>query len=110
MISNTTQDLELFNLQQGLTTAQGNITTLGTLAGTANINALAAIDLANQKSWILFFQKPLRSDISNNVYLDFDTNYFKVDTSSNKLSLSDTFLKKTLVIIYISILEKLESV
>ncbi len=79
MISNTTQDLELFNLQQGLTTAQGNVTSLGTLAGTANINALAAIDLANQKSWILFFQKPLRSDISNNVYLDFDTNSFKID-------------------------------
>ena len=50
MISNTTQDLELLQLQQGLTTAQGNITTLGTLAATANINALAAIDLANQKS------------------------------------------------------------
>jgi hypothetical protein len=59
MISNTTQDLELFNLQQGLTTAQGNTTTLGTLAGTANINALAAIDLANQKSWIFFFFKNL---------------------------------------------------
>ena len=94
MISNTTQDLELFQLQSGLSTAQANITTLGVLAGTANTNALAAINLANQKSWILFFQKPLRSDISNNVYLDFDTNYFKVDASSNKLSLSDTFFSK----------------
>ena len=56
MISNTTQDLELFNLQQGLTTAQGNIATLGTLAGTANINALAAIDLANQKAGYYFFK------------------------------------------------------
>ena len=56
---------------------------MGTLAGTANVNALAAIDLANQKSWILFFQKPLRSDISSNVYLDFDTNYFSIDASNN---------------------------
>ncbi len=40
--------------------------------------ATAALNLANQKSWILFFQKPLRTDISNNVYFDFDTNYFKV--------------------------------
>ena len=55
MISNTTQDLELIQLQTGLSTAQANITSLGVLAGTANVNALAAIDLANQKSWILFF-------------------------------------------------------
>ena len=94
MISNTTQDVELIQLQSKMIKAEGDIITLGTLAGTANINALAAIDLANQKSWILFFQKPLRSDISNNVYLDFDTNYFKVDASSNKLSLSDTFFSK----------------
>ena len=94
MISNTTQDLELIQLQQGLITAQGNITTLGAGLFLAAGEATAALDLANQKSWILFFQKPLRSDISSNVYLDFDTNYFKVDTSSNKLSLSDTFFKK----------------
>ena len=106
MISNTTQDLELLQVQSELSTAQANITSLGVLAGTANINALAAIDLANQKSWISFSQKPLRSDISSNVYLDFDTKYFKVDTSHN-LSLSDTFWKKTLVIIYILLLEKL---
>ena len=83
MISNTTQDAELIQLQTGLTKAQGDITSLGTLAGTANANALAAINSANQKSWILFFQKPLRSDISNNVYLDIDTNYFSVDASNN---------------------------
>jgi len=59
MISNTTQDVELIQLQTGLTTAQGDIITLGTLAGTANINALAAINLANQKSWILFFRNKL---------------------------------------------------
>jgi hypothetical protein len=50
MISNTTQDVELIQLQSGLTKAQGDIVTLGALAGSAN---------ANQKSWILFFQKPL---------------------------------------------------
>jgi hypothetical protein len=71
IISNTTKDLELIQLQSGLSSAQASITTLGVLVGTANINALAAIDLANQKSWILFFQKPLRCDISNNTYLDF---------------------------------------
>ena len=94
MISNTTQDVELIRLQSGLTKAQGDITTLGVLAGTANANALAAIDLANQKSWILFFKKPLRSDISNNVYLDFDTNYFSVDASNNYLILNTNYWKK----------------
>ena len=94
MISNTTQDLELIQLQSGLTTAQANITTLGADLVIVGGIATSALDLANQKSWILFFQKPLRSDISSNVYLDFDTNYFKVDTSSNKLSLSDSFSQK----------------
>ena len=94
MISNTSQDVELIQLQSGMIKVKSDIVDLGALAGTANINALGAIDLANQKSWLLFFQKPLRSDISNNVYLDIDTNYFKVDTSSNKLSLSDTFFSK----------------
>ena len=94
MISNTTQDLELIQLQAGLSTAQANITTLGAGLFLTTGTVTSALDLANQKSWILFFQKPLRSDISSNVYLDFDTNYFKVDTSSNKLSLSDTFLEK----------------
>ena len=41
---------------------------------------------------ILFFQKPLRSDISSNVYLDFDTNYFSVD-SSNNLTLNNLWKK-----------------
>ena len=104
MISNTTQDLEILNLQQGLTTAQGNITTIATLAGTANANALAAGNLANQKSWILFFQKPLRSDISSNVYLDFDTNYFSTDASNN-LTLNTNFWEKDIsndIYIYIT--------
>jgi hypothetical protein len=104
MISNTTQDLELIQLQSGLSSAQASITSLGVLAGTANINALGALDLVNQKSWIFFFQKPLRSDISNNVYLDFDISYFSIDTSIN-LTLN-FFGKKTLVIIYILLLVK----
>ena len=93
MISNTTQDLEIIQLQSGLSTAQANITTLGVLAGTANTNALAAINLANQKSWILFFQKPLRCDISNNIYLDYNPNYFTID-SSNNLTLNNNFWRK----------------
>ncbi len=56
MISNTTQDSELIQLQTALSTVSGNITSLGILAETASINALGAIDLANQKSWILFFK------------------------------------------------------
>ena len=93
MISNTTQDVELIQLQSKMIKAEGDIITLGTLAGTANINALAAIDLANQKSWILFFKKSLRYDISSNVYLDLDTNYFSVDASNN-LTLNTNYWKK----------------
>jgi hypothetical protein len=83
MISNTTQDLELIQLETRMTSAEGSITTLGAGLLLAAGEATAALDLANQKNWILFFQKPLRSDISSNVYLDFDTNYFEVDTSNN---------------------------
>ena len=93
MISNTTQDLELIQLETRMASAEGSITTLGAGLLLTSGGVLLALDLVNQKSWILFFQKPLRSDISSNVYLDFDTNYFKIDTSNN-LSLSDTFWKK----------------
>ena len=37
MISNTTQDVELIQLQSKMIKAEGDIITLGTLAGTANI-------------------------------------------------------------------------
>ncbi len=73
--------------------AEGNITILGAGLLLAAADAAAALNVADQKSWILYFQKPLRTDISNNVYLDFDTNYFRIDTSNN-LSLSNTFLEK----------------
>ena len=93
MISNTTQDLELIQLETRMASAEGSITTLGAgLLLTAG-GTLLALDLVNQKSWILFFKKPLRSDISSNVYLDFDTNYFTVDTSNN-LTLNNDFWEK----------------
>ena len=79
MISNTTQDLELINLETRMTSAEGSITTLGAGLLLAAGEATTALDLVNQKSWILFFQKPLRCDISNNIYLDVDTNYFRID-------------------------------
>ncbi len=93
MISNTTQDLELIQLQAGLTTAQENITSLGAGLFIVGGTAASALDLVNQKSWILFFQKPLRCDISNNIYLDFDTNYFSIDASNN-LTLNNEFWRK----------------
>jgi hypothetical protein len=56
MISNTTQDLELLQLQAGLTTAQGNITSLGAGLTLTSAGTILALDLVDQKSWILFFQ------------------------------------------------------
>ncbi len=56
MISNTTQDIELLQLQTSLTSTNANLTTTAALAGLANINSLAVINLANQKSWILSFK------------------------------------------------------
>jgi hypothetical protein len=79
MISNTTQDLELIQLETRMASAEGSITTLGAGLLLTSGGVILALDLVNQKSWILFFKKPLRSDISSNVYLDFDTNYFTVD-------------------------------
>ena len=97
MISNTTQDLELIQLETRMGAAEGSITTLGAGLLLTSGGTLLALDLVNQKSWILFFQKPLRSDISSNVYLDFDTNYFNTD-SSNNLTLNNVW-KKDIVII-----------
>jgi hypothetical protein len=77
MISNTTQDLELIQLETRIGTAEGNITILRAGLLLAAADATAALNLADKKSWILFFQKPLSIDISNNVYLNYDT---KVDT------------------------------
>ncbi len=93
MISNTTQDLDLLQMQVGLTSAQASITSLGATLDLTSAGILLALDLVNQKSWILFFQKPLRSDISSNVYLDFDTNYFSIDAINN-LTLNDFWKKR----------------
>ncbi len=81
MISNTTQDLELIQLETRMSAAEGSIPTLGAGLILTSGGLILALDLVNQKSWTLFFQKPLRCDISNNIYLDFDTNYFRIDTS-----------------------------
>ena len=35
------------------------------------------------KQFLIFWQHPLRIDISNNAYFDYDTNYFTIDTSNN---------------------------
>ena len=56
MISNTTQDLELIQLQSGSTTAQGDITTWGAGLRLAAAEATAAFDLANQKAGYYFFE------------------------------------------------------
>jgi hypothetical protein len=93
MISNTTQDLELTQLQSSLSTTNANLTATAATAAGAAVTATAALNLANQKNWIILWQKPLRTDISNNVYLDFNPNYFSVDTSNN-LTLNSTFWAK----------------
>ncbi len=64
MISNTRQDLELIQLQTGLSAAQGNVTTVGVLAGTANINALAAIGLTDN----FFIKLDSNSCSSNSIW------------------------------------------
>ena len=94
MISNTTQDLELINLQTGLSSAQASITSLGAALFITAGEATMALNLVNQKSWILFFQPPLRCNINNNIYLDFDSNYFSIDASNN-LTLNNLWKKDT---------------
>ena len=55
MISNTTQDLELIRLETRMASAEGSITTLGAGLLLTSGGTLLALDLVNQKSWILFF-------------------------------------------------------
>ncbi len=59
MISNTTQDLELLQLQNGLSTTNWNLASVATVAGGAATSAPTAIDIANQKNWIIFWHAPL---------------------------------------------------
>ncbi len=56
MIPSTTLDLKSIHWQSGLSSTNANLSTTAAQAGTAILNALAAINLANQKSWILLFQ------------------------------------------------------
>ncbi len=93
MISNTTQDLEFIQLQGSLSAAQASITSLGGTLFITSTGTLLALDLVNQKNWILYFKKSLSSDLSSNVYLDFDTNYFFIDRNNN-LTLNNDFWKK----------------
>jgi hypothetical protein len=51
----------------------------------------------SEKLGIVFSEAFKNTDISNNVYLNYDTNSFKAETSNN-LSLSDTFWEKKDVI------------
>ena len=84
IISNTTQDIELFTITNALSTATANITSLGVLAATANLNALLAMDLANNKNWLIFWHAPFNYNLVNNhVYFNYDTNYFSRDASNN---------------------------
>jgi hypothetical protein len=93
MISNTTQDLELTQLQSSLSTTNANLTATAATAAGAAVTATAALNLANQKNWIILWQKPLRTDISNNVYLDYNPNYFSIDTSNNLTLNSSSWAK-----------------
>jgi hypothetical protein len=58
MISNTVQDVELLQLETRMSAAEGSITTLGAGLLLTSGGLILALDLVNQKSWILFFQKP----------------------------------------------------
>ena len=53
MISNTTQDLELTQLQSSLSTTNANLTATAATAAGAAVTATAALNLANQKNWII---------------------------------------------------------
>ncbi len=56
MISYTSQDLELLQLQAGLTTAQGNITILGAGLTLTSAGTILALDLVDQKAGSCFFK------------------------------------------------------
>ena len=89
MISNTTQDIELFTITNTLSAltdsaATANITSLGVLAATANLNALLAMNLANNKNLTIFWHAPIYDNVINNLLCsNYDTNYSSIDTRNN---------------------------
>jgi hypothetical protein len=71
MISDTTQDFELLQSQNGLSTTNANLSSVATLAGGAATNVLSAIDIANQKNWIIFWHASFNYNVTtNHVYLN----------------------------------------
>ncbi len=107
MISNTTQDLELLQLQAGLSTTNANLSNVAIVAGGAGTSALTAIDIANQKNWIKFWHAPFNYNVTNNhLYLNINDTYFSIDASNN-LTVNNDFGKKMLVLIHILYLVKL---
>jgi hypothetical protein len=47
------------------------VSSVATVAGGAATSALTAIDIANQKNWILFWHAPFNDNVTNNhVYLN----------------------------------------
>ncbi len=97
MISNTAQDLELLQLQSGLSTAQASITRKVATLVLTSAGTLLALDLVIKKCWILFFQNLWdlikSTKKSSNVYLDFDPNYFSID-ANNHFTLNTGFWKR----------------
>jgi hypothetical protein len=92
MISNTTQDLDFTTNTSWFDISASRYYKFRGYFSPYISGHIVSIRFSKKKSWILFFRKPLRSDISSNICLDFDTNYFSIDASDN-LTLND-FWKK----------------
>ncbi len=80
MISNTTQDLEILQLQAGLSTTNANLSSVGIVAGGAATSALTAIDVANQTNRIIFGMLLLIIMLLITIYI---YTYFSIDASNN---------------------------
>jgi hypothetical protein len=91
VISNTKKDLEILQLQSGLSPTNGNLASVATVAGGAATSALTAIDIANQKNWIIFWHAPFNYNVTNNhPYFNINDTYFSIDASDN-LTLNSNF-------------------
>jgi hypothetical protein len=77
-----------------LSTTNANLSSVAIVAGGASVSALSAIDIANQKNWIIFWHAPFNYNVTNNhVYLNINDTYFSIDASNN-LTLNNNFWKK----------------